>query len=254
MKLIATFLASLSFLSRIPIPYDLFEKYPDCWSKIPRWFTPVGLFLGLLAGSFGLVLSFWIPPLLLAALVLGFQVLLTGCIHEDGLADLADSAGRFELEKKLEIMRDSRLGTYGVLAIVLSSLIRFGSISALALYPKLLFVSLFLSVAFSRTAALPLMRALAFLERSGEKGTGIGNSLEAPTTFRCSLHWVLLTLLASLLLSFWHALLLSVSSAFVVGVFYLYFKRNFNGITGDCLGASILTVECFVLILCSLAL
>src|SRR5205823_1129594 len=96
------------------------------------WAAPVaGAAVGLLGA-----MVYWIghlmglPPFLSAGLVLAATLAVTGCLHEDGLADTADGFGGRDRVRKLEIMRDSRIGTYGVCALVLSLLLRAGALAA----------------------------------------------------------------------------------------------------------------------------
>lgn len=249
MNYIYTFIAALSFLSRIPVSYKLLSKHPEAFEKIPQAFTLVGLFLGFLAGGFALTFHTHLSPLVLATTIITLQIVLTGAFHEDGLADVADSFGRFEKEKKLEIMRDSRLGTFGVLALLLSCLIRFSCIAKLAeSEPFHLFFVLIIAGGLSRSAALPLMSLLPYLKnRPGEKGAGAG--LQPPTLLRCSAEWIILSIGVALLFEPLLALSLIVMVGLLVYIAGRYFYNSYQGVTGDCLGATTLLTECLVLLI-----
>ena len=249
MNYLYTFLAALSFLSRIPVSFQLLSKHPDAFEKIPQAFTAVGLILGLLAGLFAITLQPFLPPLVLAAIVLSFQVLLTGAFHEDGLADVSDSFGRFEKEKKLEIMRDSRLGTFGVLALILSCLIRFSCIATITESESFhLFFALVFASGLSRAASLPLMSSLPYLKnRPGEKGAGAG--LESPRMIRCIFELLVVAIAMALVFNFVLAVLTIASVGFLVFLAGLYFNKTYQGVTGDCLGATTLLTECLVLVI-----
>src|SRR5258708_712214 len=111
---LATDLAvSLMFCTRLPLARAMSVGGGDIARA--SWAMPVA---GAVVGALG-ALAYWmalhlgLPPLVAAALALAAGMLATGCLHEDGLADMADSFGGDGRERKLEIMRDSRLGTYG---------------------------------------------------------------------------------------------------------------------------------------------
>ncbi len=134
-----------AFLTRVPIPHT---HDAAGFLRSMRVFPLVGAAIGLAAGCLQLVLlKLGLPPLAAAALTLGAGALITGALHEDGLADVADGfGGGRNKDARLAIMRDSRLGTYGACALVMSFLLRW---SALA------------SIAGARAAALALVAAHA---------------------------------------------------------------------------------------------
>ena len=127
-----SFRLALSFLTRLPGGTHPADQR-DLGSSVP-WFPVVGSLIGLISGSFFWFLSLFMLPLLASVLTIGLSVLVTGAFHEDGLADTFDSFGAFEIEKRLGIMKDSRIGTFGTLAlfiILAHSLSRVASIFVL---------------------------------------------------------------------------------------------------------------------------
>jgi adenosylcobinamide-GDP ribazoletransferase len=124
--------AALGLLTRLPVRVDLARA--TARGARAAWAWPVaGALVAALAGAVG-ALALWVglPSLVAATLVLAAQAMLTGALHEDGLADCADGFwGGWSREQRIEIMRDSRAGSYGVLALVLSVLIRAGALAAL---------------------------------------------------------------------------------------------------------------------------
>jgi adenosylcobinamide-GDP ribazoletransferase len=99
------------------------------------WGLPViGMLIGLLgAFVYWMAFHFGLPPLVGAALAISATMALTGCLHEDGLADTCDGfGGGGSPERKLEIMRDSRIGTYGACALGMSILLRSGALASVA--------------------------------------------------------------------------------------------------------------------------
>src|SRR3984957_18753065 len=123
--------ASLAFCTRFPLLNDT----PTGSTDIGRaaWAFPIaGIAVGLI-GALVYAIAHWfgLPALPAAALSVVATLLATGCLHEDGLADTADGFGGGKTrERKLEIMRDSRIGTYGVCALVLSLLLRVGTLAS----------------------------------------------------------------------------------------------------------------------------
>ncbi len=123
-------LMALSLLTRLPLPRFDFPKQRPAASA--AWAYPLaGLVIAMIAGGLGMGLD-WIgmPAALLAGLVLVVSIVLTGAMHEDGLADCADGFwGGWEPERRLEIMKDSQLGSYGALALALSLGLRWTALS-----------------------------------------------------------------------------------------------------------------------------
>jgi adenosylcobinamide-GDP ribazoletransferase len=120
------------FATRIPLPHGA----PITGADFARasWALPVaGLLIGLLSAlAFWLASYFRLPPFVCATLAVAVSVAVTGGLHEDGLADAFDGLGGATREDRLDIMRDSRLGTYGACALVLSLLLRIGALASLA--------------------------------------------------------------------------------------------------------------------------
>lgn len=111
----------LGLLTRVPVRIDM-PVPPSAVARASRWFPLVGALVGAAsAGVLALVALLGLPDLAAALIAIGVAILLTGAIHEDGLADVADGfGGGFDRGSRLEIMRDSHAGAYGVIALVLS--------------------------------------------------------------------------------------------------------------------------------------
>jgi adenosylcobinamide-GDP ribazoletransferase len=125
------FKVALGFLTILPVSFKN-DPEPDGLGKSAAWFPVVGLIIGLLtAGSFWLF-SRLFPPLLSSALIVTVWVILTGGLHLDGLADCCDGffASR-SAERRLEIMRDPHLGTFGVIGLVLHLVLKITAVSSL---------------------------------------------------------------------------------------------------------------------------
>jgi adenosylcobinamide-GDP ribazoletransferase len=121
-----------TFLTRLPLP-DPGAVPPGGLAAAMRCFPLVGAGLGLVAGLIAAAASSVLPPLAAALLAVLVLVLATGALHEDGLADFADGLGaRGGPERRLEVMHDSRNGTFGVLALVFSVALRAAALAAIA--------------------------------------------------------------------------------------------------------------------------
>src|SRR6204780_1970299 len=125
--------ASVAFLTRLPVG----RAPPAAGTDISRaaWAFPLaGVLVALVAAVvYAVAHKIGSPPWVAAALAVAATLAVTGCLHEDGLADTADGFGGGDSrERKLEIMRDSRIGTYGVCALILSILLRVAALVAFA--------------------------------------------------------------------------------------------------------------------------
>ncbi len=144
-------LVCLRFFTRLPIRPLRFESTlseDDSFGRALRLAPLAGLVIGGI-GALALLVAAWglgMPPLLAVTLALTAQILASGALHEDGLADVADGfGGGKQRERKLAIMRDSQIGTFGALALMLSALVRilavatlldrYGLVAALAVLP-----------------------------------------------------------------------------------------------------------------------
>ena len=235
-------------LTRLPVP-RWSSAAPDM-ARCVWAFPVVGLVVNLLAG-----LVFWLgaragmPPLLAAAWTVAAAVAMTGAMHEDGLADVADGfGGGATRERKLEIMRDSRLGSFGAVALLLSVIVRVAAIAALV-QPGAVLASLVAAGMLARSVmVLPMMllrpaRAEGMGASMGRlrvipAAAGLGMAFAAPFT--------LLPLRPAAA-----AVLLSVAVS--LGMARLA-ARHIGGYTGDVLGACEMASECVVLTAATLAL
>jgi adenosylcobinamide-GDP ribazoletransferase len=124
------------FYSRLPVPALPWEHNAHALPSFPRLVRVIplaGLLIGLVpAAVLGCALLLDLGPWLAAILSVGAMVLATGALHEDGLADVADSFGGSTREKRLEIMRDSRIGSFGASALFLALALRIGALATLA--------------------------------------------------------------------------------------------------------------------------
>jgi adenosylcobinamide-GDP ribazoletransferase len=235
------FLAALQFLTVIPI--RLAE--PPAPARAAVAFPLVGALLGLLAAGLWRLLTPALPRSLVALLVLVFLAVMTGGLHEDGLADTADAfGGGRSREDILRILKDSRIGAFGALALVFAVLLRW---QALVVMPAAqVLPALIASQALPR-AGLVL---LAFL--AGPASTGLGGSLAADVRAPHALGAA--TLALALAAAVWSLRTLPAAAAclFVVACAWFYFRQRLGGVTGDSLGAACQLQEIAVLLVACL--
>lgn len=153
--------AAFVLLSRFPTGWHVFpaDNPPNFTSAL--WAFPlVGLVIGACGGlTFLAATALSLPPLVAAAFALLTTVLLSGGMHEDGLADMADGfGGGKDVVSRIRIMHDSRIGSYGVMALVLASLARVGLLMAAALHATGLTFVLLLALVYAAARFLPVLQ------------------------------------------------------------------------------------------------
>jgi len=241
-------LASLGLLTRLPLQLD--GARAQARGAAAAWAWPVaGMAVGLLgAAAGGLVLWLGVAPAAAAAIAIAAQMFATGALHEDGLADSADGLwGGWTKARRLEIMKDSRIGTYGVLALVLVTLLRWIALAGLfaAGTP---WGALIAAGALSRVPMTVLMAALP-----NARGSGLSHSVGRPGKVIAGL-----SATAGLVCGLAALGPLAVSAALWVGVACLAVglvaRAKIGGQTGDILGASQQISEVVVLTLVAAAL
>jgi adenosylcobinamide-GDP ribazoletransferase len=234
---------AVAFLTRLPMPHPT-GPMPANFVRARRMFPAVGAAFGGAVGLFCLGMRMiGVPDLAAAALALGASALLTGALHEDGLADVADGfGGGRDPAAKLEIMRDSRLGTYGALILMVSFVAK---LSALATLPDAFVVqSLIAAHALSR-GVLPVMSmSLPYARRDG-----LAASAGRPDLATAGTALALALIIALLTLRWADALCAAlVAAAVAIGMAWLA-QRQIGGQTGDVLGGTEQLSETAILLL-----
>jgi adenosylcobinamide-GDP ribazoletransferase len=230
---------AVAFLTRLPMPHPE-GAMPANFVLARRMFPLVGAAIGGAVGLFCLGMRMiGLPDLAAAALALGASAILTGALHEDGLADVADGfGGGRDPAAKLEIMRDSRLGTYGALILMVSFVAK---LSALAALPDAVVVqSLIVAHALAR-GVLPMMAARLPYARKD----GLAASAGRPDFATAGIAGVFALVIALLSLPWLEAL---VAAACAIGMALLA-QRQIGGQTGDVLGGAEQLGETGVLLL-----
>jgi adenosylcobinamide-GDP ribazoletransferase len=215
---------------------------PKDMRRARAWYAVVGALLGLMLAGAAWGLSPWLPPLALAALLTVLWGALTRFLHLDGLADSADALVHItSRERALEIMKDSRVGTFGLCAVTGLMLVKFACLASLEparLFPALVFVpALGRALAALMGVLLPPARA-----------QGLGASMAGLSGPASELVAALAAVaLAGLLAG--RAGLLAALVVFAVGlVLARWYARRLGGFTGDGLGAAIELAEAAALL------
>lgn len=224
-------LVAFQFLTRLPLPSTAFEA--DSLARAIKFFPLVGLVVGAGAALLQRLLLHHLSSPLIALVLLAYLVLITGCLHEDGLADTADGfGGGWSKDQILLILRDSRIGSYGAIALVLSLLARYLLLASL---PMEHFAAYIISAqVLCRWSSLPLSYFLPPARERDGQGARIAqltslSSLIAGTVFSLAivgfaLRWAGLP-----------PIIVAILTVVLSGRFY---SKKIGGITGDCFGAT----------------
>ena len=249
MNFLRHYLLALQFFTRIPVTGRLatWVGYsPAMLRASAAHFPGVGWLVGGIVAAVSVGLLLVLPgntmaPLVVAVLGTLLSVLLTGAFHEDGLADVVDGlGGSAERERALRIMKDSRVGAFGALALVLVVLVKvtllasIGSVDASAMC-----WGLFVAHVASRSFPLLLIRAMPHVgEAEGSKSKPLADQISLPSLLVAGA-WLLGALVLAALFCHQVAWAAPMASATVAWLWmWRWFQRRLQGFTGDCLGAT----------------
>lgn len=226
------FLTAVMFLTRIPVPRSL-PWSPELMNGSARYFPLVGLLVGAAAALvYGVAVYLWSPALALL-LSMATTILLTGAFHEDGLADTCDGmGGGRDRERTLAIMKDSRLGTYGLIGLGLVLAGKFLALESLD-SAGLVIPTLLVGHCWSRLVAVSYLLDLPYLREEGK-------SKPLATQMSRGGHRFALITAAPLLLILtpWQSACVLLALLFFRYWYAYYLKRRLGGYTGDTLGAA----------------
>lgn len=233
-------LGALGFFSRFPLPA------PRDFRRALRLAPLAGLVLGAGAGAlFFAAQKLGLPPMAAALLALASLALATGALHEDGLADIADGfGGGFSRERKLEIMKDSRIGAFGASALILSFGLRAAALAALPAASG--FAALAGSGGFSRAMALVPLILLPPARDHGAGQAAGGQNRDLLPALPLSLPIGLIPLLSGAPLS--SCLVAVVLAGLATLGLCALAKTQIGGQTGDVAGAAQQIAEIFYLL------
>ena len=226
-----TFIGALRFFTRLPIPGQM-----GCSSvaleKAIVYFPLAGALLGAICAALFVACSLFWPKSLAVLVAMAAAVRLTGALHEDGWSDMADGfGGGWDKQRILDIMRDSRLGSFGAVALTMLLLARY--VTLVEIETAWLPFALIAGHAFSRLCATGIMVSMEYVRADG-KGKPFSNRLSIG-----ELAFVALTGIAPLFCLPWRQAASAVILALLATLrLARLFKRNIGGYTGDCLGAT----------------
>lgn len=240
------FATAATFLTRLPWIARHASGDPAELARSARWFPLVGVLVGGWAAAVYAGTALLLPPSLAALLALGATVALTGAFHEDGLADAADGLfGGYTTTRRLEIMRDSRIGTFGGIALVLSLGLRWQTL--LLLGPQTAAWVLPAAHAGARFSSLVLATWLPYVREGAPNkpiADGIGlreAAVGGAVTATALLAWAIAGGPVA-------AAVATIAAALIVLACGRLFVARIGGITGDCLGAANQLVEIAILL------
>jgi adenosylcobinamide-GDP ribazoletransferase len=244
------YLLAIQFFTRIPITGRLaaWVGYsPEMLRASASHFPGVGVLVGGLVAVLSAVMLVFLPqnsplsPLVVAVLGTVFSVMLTGAFHEDGLADIADGLGGSQnRERALEIMKDSRVGAFGAIAV---TLVLLAKVSLLALIgdvdPAVMVVGIFAAHVASRTFPLLLIRLLPHVgDIAGSKSKPLADQISG---FSLLIAFIWLFMAMAFVFIAYEAINLIIPMlASSIAFLYMWrlFAKRLQGFTGDCLGAT----------------
>lgn len=229
---VCDFVAALMLLTRIPLPWQRLTAHPPDMQRALWAFPLVGLVVSVVGSVvYYLFALSGLPFLLAATLAILTMIFTTGAFHEDGLADVADGfGGGYGRDKKLEIMRDSRVGTYGSIAVFMSLALRIIPLGSMSFYGAI--VALLISGSLSRYSILAMLRLLP-----SARTEGTGTVAGVPDDRQLLIAGLIPLALCVVWLSL--AQIISVIVVTLGAVFALAYlsHRQVGGYTGDVLGA-----------------
>lgn len=249
MNILRHYLLALQFLTRIPMcgPLKNWAGFdPNTLDDCTGHFPGVGWLVGVLGAILLLLVVALLPispwsTLIAAVLSTAFTIWITGAFHEDGLADTSDALGGLASpERALEIMKDSRIGSYGTVALVLALLLKCALLALLMQAgPWRAAAALVVAHALSRLAPLLIMRGLTYVTPADTaKSKPIAEHVSG-ASLRTGLYWSIPALVVILLA--WGVLSLLLAALFwalVLAACWRLWRRRLGGFTGDTLGAT----------------
>jgi adenosylcobinamide-GDP ribazoletransferase len=230
------FMNALRFMTIVPVPSSDAAIAPDWLSLCAKYFPVVGIGIGLASAVVMLLADRIWSPAIASLLAVATSIAVTGALHEDGLADTADGlGGGSSVEKRLAIMKDSRIGTYGTLALAFSLSLRVTALADMPLWTAA--AALISAHAAARVTPVFVMNALPY---AGDTAAMKVSYSDAPVSAHDQRFALVVVLCALLPLAF--VSILSVISGLLLGAtlaaaLTLWARRRINGYTGDVLGA-----------------
>lgn len=229
------FWLAMGFFTRIPIP-SVTPYSEERMNRAGRYFPLVGMLVGFLVYLGYCVISLFLPLEVAVLLAMVLSVLITGAFHEDGLADMADGiGGGMTIERRLTIMKDSRLGTYGTITLSLALLLKWQLLVALLgsglVSPALILISAY---TLSRAVAVTLIYDMNYVNESdGSKSKPLAQK-QTLSEFWCA---IAIGVTPLLWLNGYSSMFIVTAMIVLRSIFKIWLNKRLGGFTGDCLGA-----------------
>ena len=229
-----------TLLTRLPLPHAPKSAFED-QARVVWAFPVIGVLVGVLMCVVGAIaLALGLETGIAAGLMLGASMVATGAMHEDGLADCADGFwGGFAPACRLEIMKDSQIGTYGVLALIIIVGLRWMALTTLINFGW----GAVIGAAVLSRAMMPIAMNTLIHARD----TGLARSVGKPSIRRVQIAVLLGTVLGIIAVG-WPALLALLIALAIAAIVRLIALAKIGGQTGDVLGATQITSETAILI------
>ncbi|WP_159475754.1 adenosylcobinamide-GDP ribazoletransferase [Dyadobacter sp. 3J3] len=237
------FFTALQFYTRLPVPAWVGYN-PDDMNKATRYLPLIGWIVGLSSGIFLLLGSYLTDISTGIILSMISSILLTGSFHEDGFADACDGfGGGWTKEKILEIMKDSRLGTYAVVGLILLLGLKFSLIKAIIPYiqnqPFLVLLTLISAHALSRFMAVTMIFTHTYVRFTEDSKSKPVAEVGSKNTLFIAAIFALIPLLLLCFLLNQPVFVLVIPLLYLIKILLArYFTKWIGGYTGDCLGAT----------------
>ncbi|MEM0988405.1 MAG: adenosylcobinamide-GDP ribazoletransferase [Pseudomonadota bacterium] len=241
---IGHFFVGTMFLTRLPVPPGL-AFVEGRLARAARYFPLVGALVGLISGTIFLTAAFVLPAIVAAGLAIAAGIIVTGALHEDGLADCCDGlGGGSTAERALEIMRDSRIGTYGAAALIISIGLRWSALSTLL--PVQGLIALVIAHCVSRALIAPVLISARYARTRGLASSVAGGVSPLEATVALAIGVAVAMSIGPV-----PGLIALAAGAVAAGAMLGLLIRRLGGYTGDGLGAIQQCAE--IAILCALA-
>ena len=227
------------FLTRLPFPVP--KSVPTALhTRSLTWFPIIGAMIGVIGSLvYGICFLLGLPALVCALVTLSALILTTGALHEDGLADTVDGlCGGTTPEHKRLIMQDSRIGTFGVLALILSTGLRISVLSVLSDWWTVVLVLIVLGMVSRMVVVVAMYCATAV------KDHGLATRFHTPARHRICIALTITITITMLLLGVKISIGLLSIVFMAVGSILCVSSRQIGGYTGDILGAIQVVSEC----------
>ena len=224
--------AAVTFLTRVPLGRRVAVDAGDV-ARGALLFPLVGAGVGAVSGGVAVLAHPRLPALAAAGIALAVAAVVTGAMHVDALADTFDALGAGTRERAVEIMRDSRVGAFGVTALILDLLVKAAAVAALLERGGAL-QALVAAGALSRAASPPLAAALRYPRAEG----GPGSVLSRRVTWWGALAAVALAVGVAVAADGSTGLAMAGCVAVTTTCLGLVYRGWLGGVTGDCLGAA----------------